>query len=79
MVVEGDFGGDAVDGLSAGLARDLREARVEAGVSQVRLGELAGLSQGRISAVERGRVRLVSPVLVRLAAALGKRVVVMIE
>lgn len=48
-------------------------------MSQVRLGELAGLSQGRISAVERGRVRLVSPVLVRLAAALGKKVVVKIE
>jgi putative transcriptional regulator len=50
----------------------LRDARKEAGLTQVELAEKAGVRQATISDIEKGKTtRLDLPVLERLCAALG--------
>jgi transcriptional regulator with XRE-family HTH domain len=51
------------------LGRDLREARVAAGLSQATVGRAAGLSRSRVSRIERGHVLRVP--LLTLARVLG--------
>ena len=49
----------------------LREVRKEKGVSQEKLGELAGLHRTYVSTVERGQVNISLLNIAKLAAALG--------
>lgn len=42
------------------IGRELREARIAAGLSQARVGRVAGHSQSAVSRIERGRQRPVS-------------------
>ena len=55
-------------------ARRLREARKEAGLSQVRLSELAGLDRSYISDLERGSANPSLLKMAQLARILGKSV-----
>ncbi len=62
-------------GLSDVMARfgkQLREVREEAGISQERLAELAGLHRTYVSSVERGKNNISLINIERLALALGK-------
>jgi transcriptional regulator with XRE-family HTH domain len=54
-----------------GFARNLRAARVEAGLSQERLSELARLHRTEISLLERGERDPKLSTILRLADALG--------
>jgi transcriptional regulator with XRE-family HTH domain len=58
--------------LVADLAREIREARVAAGLSQASVGRAAGLSRSRVSRIERGIVaRVPLLTLSRLLGVLG--------
>ena len=59
-------------GLSASL---LRRARAQAGLTQTRLAELAGTTQSAIAAYEAGTREPTVPVLTRLCAAAGSRLI----
>jgi transcriptional regulator with XRE-family HTH domain len=59
---------DAAPTLAAGL---IRLARAKAGMTQVQLGERAGVDQQVISAYETGRREPTMPTLTRLLAAAG--------
>ncbi|MFE4939909.1 helix-turn-helix domain-containing protein [Streptomyces sp. NPDC056649] len=48
----------------------LRRRRIEAGLTQKALADLAGLSKGHISGLERGLAGASAPALSRLATAL---------
>lgn len=54
----------------------LLSAREEAGISQSRLSELTGIAQPDISRIERGKANPSVRTLKRLAAGLGKRLVI---
>lgn len=57
------------------LGRDLRQARLGAGLSQREVGRLVGRSHGRVGAIERGRSLHASVALVaRIALIVGLRV-----
>jgi len=66
-------------GGSGEIAPAIRAMRIEKGWSQVVLGEKVGMGQGRISAIERGNVKLTVPMLEALAKGLDKRLVVGFE
>ncbi|MBQ6453777.1 MAG: helix-turn-helix transcriptional regulator [Coriobacteriales bacterium] len=51
-------------------------AREEAGITQSRLSELSGIAQPDISRIEKGRANPSVRTLKRLAAGLGKRLVI---
>lgn len=58
----------------APIGQQIAAARKAAGLTQVVVAEAAGLSQGRLSSIERGEYgseRLSVPVLCRIAEALG--------
>lgn len=61
------------------IADAIRTMRKERGWSQEELGERVGMGQGRISAIERGNVKLTVPMLEAFADGLGKRLVVGFE
>jgi transcriptional regulator with XRE-family HTH domain len=66
--------GSAADRVARdGLARNLREARVRAGLSQERLSSLARLHRTEISLLERGERDPRLSTVVRLAQAIGVR------
>lgn len=66
-------------GGSGEIASAIRAMRIEKGWSQAVLGEKVGMGQGRVSAIERGNVKLTVPMLDAIAGALGKRLVVSFE
>ncbi len=49
----------------------LRSLRKEAGLTQQSLADSAGITQGFVSNVEKGRARLATPVVVRVAGVLA--------
>lgn len=57
--------------ITAAVGERLRRRRSDAGLSQERLGELAGVDRSYVSLVERGRVNPTVTTLVRLATAAG--------
>ena len=57
--------------ITAAVGERLRRQREKGGLSQERLGQLAGVDRGYVSLVERGRVNPTVTTLVRLAAAVG--------
>jgi transcriptional regulator with XRE-family HTH domain len=57
--------------LAAAFGRELRIARMNTGLSQVRLAALAGVSQTEVSKAERGRSDISLEARCRLAAACG--------
>lgn len=57
--------------LAAGFGRELRVARMTAGLSQARLASLAGASQAEVSKAERGATDVSLEARCRLAAACG--------
>lgn len=57
--------------ITAAVGERLRRRRADAGLSQERLGELAGVDRGYVSLVERGKVNPTVTTLVRLASAAG--------
>ncbi len=62
------------------LGRALREARLRAGLTQSRVADLAGVVQGTISAMERGRTATISLLVVgRAARACGTTLHVYLE
>lgn len=65
--------------LSAAFGLVIREMRGEAGLSQERLGFLAGLSRVYIGEVERGEKTPTLDAVASLAEALGKPAHVLIE
>jgi DNA-binding XRE family transcriptional regulator len=54
------------------LAKNLRAARLDAGLSQLQLGELANLSRKYVSQIERGTANVSLDVVTVLAKHLGK-------
>lgn len=54
------------------LGRAIREAREEAGISQERCGELAGLHRNEIGALERGEKNVSFVNLLRVCTAIGR-------
>jgi transcriptional regulator with XRE-family HTH domain len=57
--------------ITAAVGERLRRRREQDGLSQERLGEIAGVDRGYVSLVERGKVNPTVTTLVRLAAAMG--------
>ena len=57
--------------VTARFGKRLREVREEAGISQERLAELAGLHRTYVSSVERGKNNISLVNIERLALALG--------
>lgn len=58
------------------IIRAMLAAREEAGITQSRLSELSGIAQPDISRIEKGRANPSVRTLKRLAAGLGKRLVI---
>jgi transcriptional regulator with XRE-family HTH domain len=56
------------------LARNVRLRRVSRGLSQNRLADEAGLTQGQVSAIERGKANPTMESLGRIAQVLGVEV-----
>lgn len=67
-----DRASHAADQLVARLGRELREARITRGLSQAVVAAAAGLTQARVSRIERGKDhRSTIEMLARFAAAVG--------
>ena len=67
-----DRAAQAADQLVARLGRELREARITRGLSQASVAAAAGLTQARVSRIERGRDhRSTIDMLARFAATVG--------
>jgi transcriptional regulator with XRE-family HTH domain len=56
------------------VAENVRRFRYRRGLTQVELGELCGIAQGRISDLETGRHIPQLPTMIRVAGALGVEV-----
>ena len=67
------------DALHLAFGERVREARRSAGISQEKLGELAGLHRTYIGHVERGEVNPTLTSIVRMARALGLDVGLLLE
>jgi ribosome-binding protein aMBF1 (putative translation factor) len=61
----------AGDRLRQEFGRNLREARVAAGLSQRRIEELTGIDQALVSAIEKGAWNLTIEAMARLAHAVN--------
>ena len=59
--------------ITIGLGKRIRQRRMQLGLSQERLGEVAGLHRTYIGAVERGEKNLTVVTLCRIANALKRR------
>ena len=65
--------------LSYSIAQELHDLRLERGLSQEELADLVGTKQPRISVVESARGLPSIPLLLRMAKALGCRLIVTFE
>ncbi|MBD2705529.1 helix-turn-helix transcriptional regulator [Spirosoma sp. BT702] len=65
--------------LQKAVGETVRAARKEAGLTQSELGELAGMKQPNIAALEKGKGNLSLDQLEKIAVALGKDVKVLLQ
>ncbi|UXY32620.1 helix-turn-helix domain-containing protein [Streptomyces sp. HUAS TT20] len=65
--------------LEETLGRAVREWRGRTGMTQTRLAELSGLTQGAISRLEHGKCMPTFPLLERIARAFGSPLLVTVE
>ncbi|MBD2705580.1 helix-turn-helix transcriptional regulator [Spirosoma sp. BT702] len=65
--------------LQKAVGETVRAARKAAGMTQTELGELAGMKQPNIAALEKGKGNLSLDQLEKIAVALGKDVKVLLQ
>ncbi|NUV59133.1 helix-turn-helix domain-containing protein [Streptomyces sp. CAI-85] len=67
------------ESVEESLGKAVRNRRSEVGMTQVRLAELAGMTQAAISRLEHGKCMPTIPLLERIAAAFDSALFVVIE
>ena len=67
------------DGLRKIFGRNVRAARIKAGLTQAQLGERTGLTQQYVSLVEAGHQNITRDTMAALARAVGRDVIALLR